>query len=362
MKPNKPRVDPAAPVGLQFFQTHWVLFDVFTDIMHPVRAQHLKNEIPEHLRWPQHCFIPMGLYQSAIMSMLKYSPDSPEVLATAPLACAIHQWGQTRGVYRFDPDIINMLKGTTLKGDIPGALLRRLPEWCVFIELAGQGFTHWGEDMLGFFAHLEHDPNQKRDELRLLVITRAKDQQMNHYAIPVHLGGTIEEGVLAAVTVGVTAASDLGMMDLSVTLQERQQGVREAVGEVLLPTVQLCTHLVLWLCSEEPDISGRYGSPFKPAPIINRWGAQEHPVPQELKPWDVGVRYASKLRAAQERWEPAAAGTGSRKRPHTRAAHWHAFWKGPKGHQELTLKFLPPILVNADEDAGELPTVVHPVE
>jgi hypothetical protein len=73
----------------------------------------------------------------------------------------------TQGVYRFDPTVLDALWETPVTGDIPTEVLYHLPEWCVYVNTPGK--TWQGGSLHGFFAHLEHDVDDKRTELRFVL-------------------------------------------------------------------------------------------------------------------------------------------------------------------------------------------------
>ena len=74
----------------------------------------------------------------------------------------------TQGIYRFDPTTFDALWKTPVAGDIPTEVLFHLPEWCVYIPTPDQ--TWQGANLNGFFAHLESDMNDRRTELRLVLM------------------------------------------------------------------------------------------------------------------------------------------------------------------------------------------------
>lgn len=60
-----------------------------------------------------------------------------DVVRTAVGASCFSAWRITQQVYRFDPALYAALTATPLTGALPGALFRRLPAWCVFLETPG---------------------------------------------------------------------------------------------------------------------------------------------------------------------------------------------------------------------------------
>ena len=80
---------------------------------------------------------------------------------------ALAAWRSTQGIYRFDPSTFDALWNTPVTGEIPTEVLYCLPEWCVFIPTPGK--TWQGSRLNGFFAHLDHNLEMRRTELRLLL-------------------------------------------------------------------------------------------------------------------------------------------------------------------------------------------------
>ena len=80
---------------------------------------------------------------------------------------ALAAWRVTQGIYRFDPTTFDALWETPVTGDIPTEVLFHLPEWCVYIPTPDRSWR--GDTLHGFFAHLEHDANDRRTELRFVL-------------------------------------------------------------------------------------------------------------------------------------------------------------------------------------------------
>jgi hypothetical protein len=290
--------------------------------------------------WPEYCYCPLaGAY--AIVSGGGAMPQE-RILDVARLG-ALAAWRPTQGIYRFDPDLYAALAGSAISGDLPCELLQRLPAWCVYIESSAaerQSGFH------GFFAHIEVDANDGREELRLLLDT---DEALTPVAL--HLGPWDLD----------TALVEMGRV-------ARRNAVRfgkPAVGDttVFRPFVEPLVSVLLYLCADEAD----YPRPDWPRPTRTRHGWKLFP-PKAASVWEAGTRMGAALRSASARddgrTEPAAEPTGERRRPrpHVRAAHWHTFLAGPMdGERRRILKWLPPTLVAA-EPGAETIAVIRPVE
>jgi hypothetical protein len=145
--------------------------------------------------WPDWCFLPIqGAF--SILCDRGDRPVRPDHLFHGGFVAALAAWRVTQGVYRFDPTVAEAVMATPLEGDLPNALLYRLPEWCVYIETPRR--TWDGHPLHGFWAHLEWKAGEGADELRLVLDIAerpdlALDPMRGLLTIPVILG----EGSLA---------------------------------------------------------------------------------------------------------------------------------------------------------------------
>jgi hypothetical protein len=83
--------------------------------------------------------------------------------------------------------------------------------------------------------------------------------------------------------------------------------------------------------------------------------------------WEVAYRTGAAIRRAQEeaiRYVPKG-GSHAPPRPHTRRAHWHHYWTGPKAkpgnaqptERKLILKWIPQLSINVDDEHAIIPTI-----
>jgi hypothetical protein len=226
-------------------------------------------------------------------------PDGPRLAALAA-------WRVTQGIYRFDEQLYAELWKTPLN-DIPPQIFRRLPEWCVYIELNEPPFC-------GVLVHVNHDiydPRQNRrpDQLRLLFlkICEVEVQSKNIGVI-----------TLDKPTIGEGFQSTREHVERLL----RREGTPEptTVSDVSQEMCASVASLVLYLCSQDADYTHmpraeakrtkdgiRIFSPNKPMVI------------------DVGIRIGAALRRGKETLQRSN-DTGEAGRPvlpHVRRAHWH---------------------------------------
>lgn len=312
------------------------------------QVEHLRSERGRGLpQWPSWCYLPLaGAY--AIVGGGGDRTVSHEAAGDIALIGALAAWRATQGIYRIDPDVLDAVLDTPLDRELPSDLLYRLPEWCVYIEV---GRDWAGERLHGLFAHLEHDANDGRSELRLLL-----DLESRLIPIPIHLveDGTLYDGVTAMMTEAVTRA---GSLPSSVAGREQIAKIAQAAAPLV--------SLVLYLCSQTAEYRDARGSdhqPGRPKPVKTKRGTRLFP-PSGPTTWEVSYRLGAAIRAARaaEDREEQEAGARRGPRPHIRRAHWHTYWTGSRdGARERVLRWLPPIAV-AVEDLDEIVPTIRPV-
>lgn len=292
--------------------------------------------------WADWCYLPLAAgvaiatpgYDTKIYQAV-YNRISPAMIVAGAT------WRITQGVYRFDPELYNTLINQPLDGNIPCEVLKRLPEWCVYIEM-------YDPEIEGFWAHLEDDVNTGRMELRFVIMFKNGDNT----STPIHLGQwTVEEG-------------------LNKMQEEAQEYVHTGlhlppVPNEIVTKIASMMQLVLYLCADNIDI------PKLPQHPINRVRQSgQVDVAREVRTWDVGERIGATIRkynnerTAEEsqQLENSNSKIHASPRPHIRKAHWHSYWIGKMdGERKLILKWLPPIPVNITEDDNN-PVVIRRVK
>ncbi|AXV99234.1 hypothetical protein CJO80_27150 (plasmid) [Ralstonia solanacearum] len=312
--------------------------------------------------WESWCFFPLAGAAAIVadaagvdVSMLPHF--HPARVDDAARLGALATWRVTQGIYRFDPALYPALIDTPLDGSIPHDVLYRLPQWCVYIETPG--LTANGLPLLGAFAHLDHDHQTGRPELRLLL-----DQEYALTPLPIHLGDWPLQEALDRMS--QEAGRQAAHHGLGTVAPERTRLANLAAEIAPLLT------LLLYLCAAPDEIGAPDRRPTNPAPKRTKTGWRMFPA-DRLTTWDVGARVGAALRLAYHASETASGGDGSHAgpRPHIRRAHWHGFRSGPRKREDgseipavsrrFDLRWLPPIPVNA-ELGDELPAVIRTVK
>lgn len=125
---------------------------------------------------------------------------------------------------------------------------------------------------------------------------------------------------------------------------------RKHVGKMLA--------MLVYIASKDPEIElvydRKHGKRKKPQANSTRTDVHEvgFRIGKSLSQLYRSTRYADCTN------ESDAKGKGRPKSTHIRRAHWHTYWKGPKGgEREQVVHWVPPIVVNGS--AGDLRATVH---
>lgn len=296
-------------------------------------AQALATARAKGASWPPHCFAPSGL------GSLVLDSDRSPIPNPGPIVDALAAWRPTQGIYRLHPALLDALWTTSLSGELPAELLRRLPEWCVYVETPGRNVGD-GKPIHGFYAHLVHRPDLDADELRLVLDFDAPIEFMLDVE-PVPLIGTLEESLRHAATEQLDFAPDWFV---------------DRLVETATPLGAL-VNVLLYLCSEAPelkDASRRRDRPRRPRLAAPRRKGKLGKLPAAAVPtiWEAGFDLGAQLEQAVEQAHETDS-EGRTVRPHVRRAHWHSYWRGPRdGERERVVRWISPLLIGAREAGG----------
>lgn len=296
------------------------------------------TELPDWSRW---CFLPIAGFYAIVSYHLGVERIPPTHTSEIARLAALGTWRYTQGIYRVDPDLCAALFDSPLSGAIPCETLHRLPEWCVYVELPTISDGHaLLEGIQGYWAHLEHDANDGRTELRLLL--NGGDQLI---ALPLHLGPwplseAIERHLQEAKRQSIRLGNSANQDQLN-PLGDYTDHVVRQVGPLV--------SLLLYLCTAEPEIVDREEPerrPRNPEPRKTKKGLRLFPA-NRVTIWDVGREQGEQLRRSGVTETDEGQPTGRRVRAHVRRGHWHGYWVGPRDSDQRRFEFrwLPPLVV-----------------
>lgn len=292
--------------------------------------------------WPEYIFLPMAAWVAIVtggdtQKLLEFPPHTNPIAELA----AMGTWRYSQGIYKFDASLVEALSCTPLDSLLPVDVLKRLPEYCVYIESEGLKLETQ-PTVAGFFAHLEYDVQTYKEELRFELLL--EDGRMAPIIVALQEGATVLECVQRVYEEENAKIRSLGKPELCSSVVYSEAFVRD---------VQKLIALVLYLCSDKPEIDNLRQpgvSPSRPKLQKVKGGLALFPA-QRPTVWEVGRRIGQTLRSATQA-RPSLGGTHASPRAHVRRGHWHGYWTGPrKGQRTFILKWLHPMLVNMDMEA-----------
>jgi hypothetical protein len=336
------------------------------------------GELEAARTWAPHVYLPSSVIQALLSTEIQAMTAAAEhgaslhwgawdnafreVAVEADEIAALLSWRVGQGIYHFDDALLAELAGTDLSGDLPVEVLKRLPEWCVYVDMTVEdepAADRWYMD--GFLAYCDHQglPNGEvadaaQDSLVLMPLLmvpnddgEGRSEELLKIVIPLLAGKTFNQCVEAG----------LG----SWVLEAEMEG--NPLVRIIPELARRMLVMVLYLCSDEPDLSGLYGKPVvrkRPSSSLS----QRLGPGGEVKKWDVGLRVGAALRKArslheENGHESGQTGGGSRMRPHMRRAHFHGYWYGPRSSAQRLYKYkwLSPMLINVTDSDDVVPTV-----
>lgn len=336
--------------------------------------------------WPNYCFLPLGIatviaHPNLQQPQLQKLADPRQMRSDAldmSRMCALAPWRLTKGIYAFDPTLFDELWDSRIGGDIPADVLEKLPEWCCYVPYPPSRATPEEivdrQRLLGFFVWMEYDIHSHQKELYFM-LDGEEDGKTRFLIVPLLLAGTFQESFDLFLKRTGGDATDFyrrtGQIEKLARIEPEMEQIRARVG-VYSRAIQPLVSLVLYLCYANAEILGRDGK-MRPMnrPLIRHSKRRDRTFAAEQPMfWEVGWRLGRTLRAAAPSVAgPDRGGTHAGPKPHLRKAHWHGFWTGPKAkpglaretERQFILKWLHPILVNADREDGHIIPTVYPV-
>lgn len=338
---------------------------------------HTQNGVSPLPHWESWCYLPMTLVQCTLagnrtVDTMSFN-EMMQMTADAQIAAALAPWRKSKEIFDIDPEMEKLLYEQADDLRIPSEILKHLPYDCFYIKT--NSFRVYGDmvDIDGFFVYLEDDIENSQEELRFLFCY----PNGKCYGHTLHLDQeTISESLDAATAQGqrhFNSRLATKFMGADPALKKAKAYIDTEYDDVrnnMLDMTEKAVQLVLYILSVNGDVE----QDPKPVKRTNYVKDQY----REVRKWNVGRRigaqYAKKKNVNRDSSNATAAltgggnglvsasgGKGVSKRPHMRRGHWHHYWHGPRGNQELILKWIAPTAINiTDED--DTPVVDHEVK
>lgn len=261
--------------------------------------------------------------------------NDAELSAIISAGLMLSAWRMTQGIYRFDSEIYQSVISTNNSGDLPVDILKRLPEWSVYVETPD--LTCEFEEikpLLGFWATF--GASDYRNVLMLHANFEKMEQIPPVFAIDLTYPN-IESAIKAI---------------LIENQRDSEYNVRK------MAWVYPAINLLLYLCADrEITYKGKILEPENPQPKKTKKGWKLFPA-NTLKILNVGVRMGAAIRSAkmQQQKNEGSEEIDRTLHPHIRRAHWRNIVSRkmkdehgnliPSHERKYDLQWLPPIAVN----------------
>lgn len=303
-------------------------------------------------RWPGNVFVPSETFfyhtppsrtqLAALVQHDKYLiPEKDnDGYRKCMMGWMLGTWRMTQSIYRFDPDVYPALLNSPIPDALPAETFLRLPHWCVYIEtpdlpdILYEGIAP--AKIEGVWVLLDYY-GQFKKEMCLGIFAHCPSLSLTDYVgtplvlLPLREGWDIQEAL-------DFAYGTLGTFD-GILARKAALAARPLVSSIL--------SLLLWLCSEEPDISNVRGEPVSPENPVSRKVRKITRIYPAAGPTvlTVAARLGGEIRQSRDQVDYESGKTI--RKAHIRKAHWHGFWSGPRtGERKFSVKWLPPVLVS----------------
>jgi len=118
--------------------------------------------------WPDWCYFPREMAAVALVPDRKDDVDHVKVAheLESEVVAALAAWRMTQGIYRFDGTLFCELFKTSIEGEIPVDVFRRLPEWCLYVEIPDDfaAFHDSLRSIYGLFVYRDSDGEEGEGE------------------------------------------------------------------------------------------------------------------------------------------------------------------------------------------------------
>lgn len=266
------------------------------------------------------------------------------------IAC-VAAWNNNKQIYKFNSDLAKMLSSQELDGDLPIDTLKNVPYKCFYIQTDIIKSNHNSDITCydGFFVYFDRNEYCDDDlELRMLIISKERQRQI---LVPVHLisGKTLTESLK-------TTYKEVGC-----DYKPDDMTMKEAVNE-FMPMVNTMVQMILYLCAENKDVIENKRIEFNKRDTNTKKKKKNKQYTQKkenVKEWNVGSVVSREFRRSIyiPKDSEHGTGTGSKKSPHMRKAHWHHFWTGTGDNKRLVVKWISPMYINKNIKDEPSPTI-----
>lgn len=298
-----------------------------------------KNKISPQ-KWPNWVFIPHDLFAKKILksenlsdalyrAVNKTAVDGDLLGGIVTFKSMIEifgTWRYTKGIYSFNEELFEELLESTLDSAIPTDVLKRLPEWCIYIKfpykvkLAREGVPDDEIDSFFYMNSSKIDSGFKEIVCHFMLLNNGQCNGIMSFSL--NENESLEECLTRT--------------------RDTYYDIDDEKEEFMLGFYSRLLNLILFICSKEPEITGEeIPGQFKHK-LTHHKGYPKIYIPPHAREFKVGEKVGKKLKTFKELME-----TRKIIRPHIRRAHWHGYWIKNKDNKELEFnyKWLAPAFV-----------------
>ena len=304
----------------------------------------------ERKNWPAWCFLPVEGWRVLVrQSEPQYLQPvlTPVLLGRinmyAMVLAAVGSWRPTQDIFVFDNEAFEAVAKSDTEAHISVENLLRLPAWSVYIR--------WRTDAYdGFFATLEYRVSTSEKYLALTFLNDTEGGLPKPFSvrIPLQKSQSVSE---ALDSLRAVCREDASRAGVSSVMQEVY------FDEINKDDVAVAVSLVLYLCSEYPEIDGLTATPSinhpQPQRVKNGWRIFP-PAKPKLHAVAEKIGYAIREYQVQDRRELS----GRKLPPHIRRGHFARYWYGPRNspHRCYDFRWIPPLPINLleDDESGQM--------
>lgn len=289
--------------------------------------------------WPDWCFLPVQYFLDYLCIVSQEDGadlNDPEVeddiREMSHRMSSVATWRYSQSIYEFDEQLYKTLITMPLDKKLPSSVFYNLPEWCVYIKTPK--YMLFDGELDGFFASLQYNQNGGAEKLYLTCLHK-EDDEISFISIPLE-EFSLKEAIQAA----------RNSKEPTRAHEESLKVINNKTDKELVDITAPLLCLVLYLCSEKPDIDLEKCTKVKPVnfPLTKtRKGFRLFAAIKE-RTWNVGKAIGDTIREGRLR---AKGGSIS---PHLRRAHWHGYWTGPRDKEQVfKYNWIPPVFIEGNK-------------
>ena len=238
-------------------------------------------------------------------------PESIYIIAS------LAKWRLSKQIFEIDAELCNILMATDkIEDEIPSEIVERLIYDCFYVKLPDKYIVvNSDREVDGFFYQVIGKS--------IIIVIMYSTGHTQSLGFDLHAGLSLKDSI------------------------DQHMKVSPDVYKLMNFFIQI----VLYLCADNADIKENDSQKQIYKPPVKKVKDSY----SEMRKWDVGFRYGKAIKRTKQTERKIVEtrsheGSHSRKRTHVRRGHYHHFWRGSEqnGNKELILKWISPIVINAE--------------